>query len=351
MLAKYDQAAAVCNVAMSQLVAVSIPGANVFQMCEFGDKAIVTALGQVFPGEKLAKGIAVPTSVSINNCLNNFSPIAATDKTALKAGDLVKVQLGAHIDGILAVISHTFIASPAPTAEAPATPTTGTKADAICAAHFATEAALRLMRPGHKGSEVALLIQKVAAEYGCNAVADSVTYSLDRYVLEGPHTFATRSDDRSDVNFETGEAYLLNVTISTGLGKCREEAEKPSIYRRDNDAKYQLKLQASRTLAAEVKKSFPTLPFNLRAVKDQKTARLGVSEMVKHGNLIPYPVLYEKNNQVIAQFKSTVLILPAIGETPARTLKLTAHALPFVSSEKSITDPEINALLAQPLTH
>ena len=351
VLAKYDQAAAVCNVALAQLVGVSIPGALVYQMCEFGDKAIQQALTQVFPDQpKLPKGIAFPTAVSINHCVSNFSPFN-TDKTALKAGDIVKVELGAHIDGIIAVIAHTFVAAAAPTAEAPATPVTGPGADAIFAAHHACEAALRLMRPGKKASEVTRVIEEIAKEYDCNAVVDASSYCINRYVLEGTDKFATRSDYKFDFDFAAGQAYVLNVTISTGLGKPREETAKPTIFRRDNDNKYQLKMQASRTVFADIKKNYPTLPFHQRSLKDQKVARLGLSELIKHGILIPYPVKYEKPGQFVAQFKTTVLILAATSTTPARTLKLTAHALPYVSSSKSVQNPETLALLAEQLTY
>jgi len=35
---------------------------------------------------------------------------------------------------------------------------------------------------------------------------------------------------------------------------------------------------------------FPTLPFTLRALEDEKQARMGVVECLKHDLLHPYPV-------------------------------------------------------------
>jgi methionine aminopeptidase len=48
--------------------------------------------------------------------------------------------MGAHIDGFIAVVAHTVVVG--------VTEVTGRKADAILAAHYASEAALRLVRPG-----------------------------------------------------------------------------------------------------------------------------------------------------------------------------------------------------------
>ena len=56
-------------------------------------------------------------------------------------------DLGAHIDGLIGVVGHTVVCTANPTV-----PITGRKSDAICAAYYAAEAALRLLRPGNKVS-------------------------------------------------------------------------------------------------------------------------------------------------------------------------------------------------------
>jgi hypothetical protein len=48
------------------------------------------------------------------------------------------------VDGFVAIAAHTHIVGSA------TVPTTGRKADAICAAHVAGEAVLRLLKPGAK---------------------------------------------------------------------------------------------------------------------------------------------------------------------------------------------------------
>lgn len=53
-------------------------------------------------------------------------------------------DLGVHIDGFMAIAAHTHIVG------ATISPTTGKKADVICAAHVACEAVMRLLKPGAK---------------------------------------------------------------------------------------------------------------------------------------------------------------------------------------------------------
>ena len=52
------------------------------------------------------------------------------------------------------------------------------------------------------------------------------------------------------------------------------------------------------------------MPFNLRHFEDVKKARLGVMECVSHSLVSPYPVLWEKAGELVAQFKYTVLVMP-----------------------------------------
>jgi methionine aminopeptidase len=49
-------------------------------------------------------------------------------------------DLGAHVDGFIAAVAHTVVVG--------SSKIIGRQADALLAAHYASEAALRLMKPG-----------------------------------------------------------------------------------------------------------------------------------------------------------------------------------------------------------
>ena len=59
---------------------------------------------------------------------------------------------------------------------------------------------------------------------------------------------------------------------------------------------------------SEVTQKYDTMAFNLRNFEDEKRARLGIAECSNHGLLTPFPVLYEKEGEYVAQFKFTVAI-------------------------------------------
>ena len=102
---------------------------------------IFSQLKKVFTKNKtLEKGIAFPTCISVNHLCGHYSPLKSED-TLLQSGDVVKIDLGVHIDGFVGLVAHTVVVGEKETK--------GKKADAILAAYQAIQASLRLLRPGN----------------------------------------------------------------------------------------------------------------------------------------------------------------------------------------------------------
>lgn len=101
------------------------------------------------------------------------------------------------------------------------------------------------------------------------------------------------------------------------------------MYKRIAGEGYKLKLNASRKAFGEIIKKYPSLPFNLRNLVNN--ARMGLPECVNHDLLQPYPVLYEKPNALVAQFKATVLLLPNGSD------RVTSAAVQEIKSEKQVS--------------
>lgn len=75
-------------------------------LCVLGDKIVTDECAKVFKSKDLEKGIAFPTCVSINSVIGHFSPLA-DDTTTVAAGDVVKIDLGCHINGMIATVATT----------------------------------------------------------------------------------------------------------------------------------------------------------------------------------------------------------------------------------------------------
>jgi curved DNA binding protein len=143
VVTKYKDAADIINNALKLVVSLCKPKAKIVDICEKGDSYIREQTGNIYKNvkRKIERGVAFPTCVSVNNTVCHFSPLA-TDEAVLEENDMVKIDMGCHIDGFIAVVAHTHVIHDGAV--------TGKAADVLAAANTAAEVALRLVRPGKK---------------------------------------------------------------------------------------------------------------------------------------------------------------------------------------------------------
>lgn len=312
---KYQEASKIVNSTLLEIIAMCVPGAKVVEICKAGDESIVTKCQGIYQkkkdGKTIEKGIAFPVCLSVNNCVCHYSPLESDTQLALSDGDMVKIDLGCHVDGYIAVAAHTITV--AADQAAPMT-VSGSKADCMLAAFEGAEIAARLIRPGNTNKQVTEAMVKVAEAYGVNAIGGTLMHQMKRYVIDAQKTVALREEDGNkigEVTFEQFEVYAVDVAMTTGPGTPREMDARTTVFKANVDKKYQLKMKGSRTLLSEVKSKFPTMPFTIRALEDERNAKLGVRECVQHELLTPYPVLYERAGDTVVHVKFTVLVLPS----------------------------------------
>ncbi|XP_066993347.2 proliferation-associated protein 2G4 [Anabrus simplex] len=342
VVTKYKMAGDIVNRALKQVIAICNVGASVRQICELGDSVLEEETGKVFKKEKeMKKGIAFPTSISVNNCICHFSPGVNEPDYILKDGDVVKVDLGAHVDGFIAVVAHTVVVGASGENKVK-----GRKADVILAAHNASQAALRLLKPGNETYTVTDAVQKVCEAYKCKPIEGMLSHQLKQFKIDGEKTIIQNPSDaqkkeHEKFEFETHEVYAMDVLVSTGEGVGREVDTRVTIYKK-TDETYQLKLKASRMFYSEVTHKFGTMPFSLRSFELETKARMGVVECVNHKLIEPFQVLYEKAGEYVAHFKFTVLLMP---NGPHKITGLPFESELYVS-EYEVSDPELKSLLS-----
>ncbi|XP_070570381.1 proliferation-associated protein 2G4-like [Ptychodera flava] len=343
VVTKYKMVGDMVNRILKQLIEKAVDGQSSLEICELGDKLILEETSHVYKKEKeMKKGIAFPTCVSTNNAVCHFSPLKSDQDYILKDGDVVKIDLGAHIDGFIAVVAHTLLVGASKENKG-----TGRKADAILAAHIAAEAAHRLVKPGNENYLVTDTIQQVADAFQCKPIEGMLSHQLKRNVIDGEKSIIQNPNEaqrkeHEKCEFDVHEVYAIDILISSGEGKAREIDTRTTVFKR-KDLVYQLKMKASRMFFSEMERRFNLMPFTLRAFEDEKKARLGVVECVKHQLVDPFPVLYEREGEFVAQFKFTVLLMP---NGPLRITESPFDPELF-QSEHTVEDPQLKALLSR----
>ncbi|KMU77994.1 curved DNA-binding protein [Coccidioides immitis RMSCC 3703] len=203
-LTKYKTAAQISHKVLEAVTGWCVEGAKILELCEKGDKLLDEEVSKVYKGKKVPKGISHPTTVSPSSYVTPYTPLASDAEeaaTTLKEGEVVKIQLGAQIDGFGTIVCDTIIV---PSAGGPKDKITGREADLLLATYYANELLLRLMVPPGllaTGTEeekkkaaaerpptqakISTLLEKVAKSYDCNVVENTTTWLFEHNEIEG----------------------------------------------------------------------------------------------------------------------------------------------------------------------
>ncbi|KAJ2720356.1 hypothetical protein GGI07_004652 [Coemansia sp. Benny D115] len=344
VLTKYKSAADVTNAAIRKVIAACKEGSKIIDLCKLGDTAIEVAMStQYTKNKKMNKGISYPTTVSVNQVICHYAPGPEDEKAnqELKNGDVVRIQLGAHIDGYAAIAGNTVVVG-----SSEANPVTGKTADAIAAAHYAAEAVQRLLKPGNKNMTVTDKVQKITSAFDCKHLENILSYEQEQNDLEGQKQiiFNPAPAQRkafASCEFAPYEVYMIDLYVTTGEGRTKKSELRTNIYKKTGST-YQLKMKSSRNALAQIPGG-SKFPFALRAFEDERAMRVGLIECVKTGVCQALDVVEEKIGEVVAQVTFTALVTPNGVERITQGL---AFDDKVIKTEKKIEDAEIKDLLA-----
>ena len=271
-------------------------------------------------------GISHPTTVSPSSHVTPFTPLVSDAEDAavtIKAGEVVKVQLGAQIDGFGTIVCNTIVV---PTEKGEDGEISGRTADLLLATHYANELLLRLMVPPGllaSGSEeekkkattekppsqakISLLLEKVAKSYECHVVQNTTCWLFERNDIEskkkiilGP-TEGMKGEGSADV----GEVWGVEMGLSLGSGKVKDLEKRATLHRRTTTT-YGLKRPSSRQILSEIVKKFGTFPFSLRQLDDERAGKVGVVECVRSNVLREYKPAAEADGSPVSRLLTTI---------------------------------------------
>ena len=348
---KYQEASKIVNLALKGLVEMCVAGAKVIDLCQFGSTVIDTQAKKLYTkkvkGATIERGVAFPVCISVNEIVCNHSPLSSEELPPLENGDIVKIDLGCHIDGYISVAAHTLIVG----GVTPTSPAPPEMCNVATAAYNAMLIAAHSITSGCDNTKVTQQVERISKAYGVNPISSVRMHQMKRFVIDGVKEVALKEPTADELDegeekvpacsFEQNEVYAIDVALSTGDGKARPGELRTTVFKRNVEANYRLKMKASRYVLSEIDKKFPTLPFTLRHFDDERQAKMGVTECVAKGLLTPYPSLFEKKGEFVAHFKCTVLLLPS------GTTRVTGLDLPDYFKTDKEPDEETAKLLKE----
>lgn len=236
--------------------------------------------------------IAFPINMAIGEEAAHATP-RANDKGVLKKGQVVKVDVGVHIDG--------YIADTAVTKEI------GTEKhqDLIEASENAFKAALDLIKKGERDlSEIGKAVQTEITRKGFSPIKNLSGHQLEKYDLHAGINIPNFETMRGK-KLRNGMAVAIEPFATTGAGFVKE-GKKGQIYR--------VKKEKSVRLGKDILKILEKrrgLPFAKRwLLKKLNRARIeiGLKKLVSANAIKRFPVLREKSKGLVSQKEHTIIV-------------------------------------------
>ena len=241
----------------------------------------------------------------------------------LKANEVVKIQLGAQIDGFGTIVCDTIVIA---SKENESGEITGREADLLLATYYANELLLRLMLPpgllaagsdeekqkaasvkAISQTKITQMLEKVVKSYDCNLVENTTSWQFERNEIEGKKkiVLVPGEGQKGEGIPEVGEAWGVEMGVSMGTGKVKATEHRATLHRRTATT-YGLKRPSSRQILSEIVKKFGTFPFSLRQLDDERAAKVGVVECVRSNVVRAYEVIADKDGAAVARLFTTI---------------------------------------------
>ena len=232
-------------------------------------------------------GLAFPLNLSLNEDAAHDTASTGDDRI-FSHGDVVKLDLGVHVDG--------YIADTATTVDL------GSHANLVEASFQALEHAIATVRPGVTAGEIGAAIQYEIESRGYRPVSNLTGHGLDRYVIHRPPTIPNIRIT-GGVMLEEGMVFAIEPFASTGSGRVSEKSRK-EIYQQISTKP--VRTPSGRAVMERVRDR-RGLPFARRWVPDKK-ADIALSGLVRTGHLHVYPVLADIPGSLVSQHEHTLIV-------------------------------------------
>ncbi len=236
---------------------------------------------------------AFPLNISVNEEAAHFSPESGCERT-LGESDVVKVDIGVSVDGALTDTAYT-------------TDLSGRYGKLVEASEMALEAAIKLMVPGTKISEISATIEETIKSYGFLPISNLTGHMIQKGLL---HAGVEVPNVRSSVPYslKEGDVFAIEPFASTGSGFV-QDTDQVEIFSLINPKP--LRLPQARKIQEFIMREYRALPFAQRWL-DAKHSRIMVNsalkEMISQKIAAAYPVLKDSGDGLVSQAEHTILV-------------------------------------------
>lgn len=273
-------------------------------------------------------GIAFPVGVNINNIVAHDSNVVTNgerDDRKFFKGDVVKIDIGVHVNGRIIDSAFTHIVTDKPGVH----DRENIYNSVLEASRDSVFNAIKMAGPDQLLEEISECINEIIRSYEVDMAGETLEikpikgiggHNIKRYQIHGGKLILSEPDHevQGDQRMDEDEIYAIETYASTGYGVMTQNTELNCcthfMEANKND------VESNKAITKKDKKAFrktelynwlPTrkgLPFSSAWLdsknipKVDKAFKIGIPS----GQLIAYPPMFDENNSVVAQFEHTI---------------------------------------------
>jgi len=275
ILEKYRRAGKILGEVRAEAVKKVTLGASLLSVAESTENLIREKGGEP----------AFPVNISRNDEAAHSTP-TFNDKSVF-GKDMVKLDIGVHIDGYIADTAVTVDLSG--------------NAGLVEAAESALEKALKFIHASVNTSEIGGVIDDTISSFGFKPIINLTGHGLTRYIQHAPPAIPNKRMPHGVV-LKEGDVVAIEPFATNGAGKIHD-AGNAEIYHLVSNKP--VRHPAARELLQEIEK-YKTLPFAKRWLGER--VDFALLQLVRANIIQPYPILKEIQGGLIAQAEHTIIV-------------------------------------------
>ncbi len=275
IIEKYMRAGKILSEVRTETVERVTIGNTLLSVAEFAENLIREKGGQP----------AFPVNISRNDEAAHSTP--SFNDSSVFGDDIVKLDMGVHIDG--------FIADTAITVDLSGHP------DLVKASEKALSDAIGFIRAGVNTADIGGVIEEAITSFGYKPIINLTGHGLAQYIQHAPPSIPNKKMPHGTV-LEEGDIVAIEPFATDGAGKIYD-AGNAEIYHLVSEKP--VRLPSARKLLEKIIE-YKTLPFAKRWLGGN--VDFAMLSLVKANIIQPYPILKEVDGGLISQAEHTIIV-------------------------------------------
>jgi len=243
--------------------------------------------------EGLGGKIAFPAQISLNNVAAHYC--STDEKEVFKEGDVVKIDVGAHVDGFIGDCALTVYLGEDENLKR-----------LLESSRAALENALKIVKAGIKISEIGREIQKTIVSFGFNPVRNLSGHGLEQFNLHAEPSIPNY-DTSSTLALKNNTVIAIEPFSSTGIGIVGDSGT-ATVFSMIKSKP--VRERTARKILKEIE-SYNGLPFAKRWFYKKYPKLLvdnAIREFLNNQIIADYKPLSDIGKGIVSQFEHTVIV-------------------------------------------